>query len=356
MSDQISNDEDISVTHEYLIAGTVIILFGLLYWFLSGNFNNSFQNNSIKTSIPLVAENTSADHKTPRKGLPLTQVVGATSANASMPSKAPALEAKSPDANLSATSEVVPPETNIEESTATFASADMAVNNGLDGKLDTNISSVTQEQKELNKPLPTDNTKTTEVVDSLPEKSEETSVDVDNNKVTEATTVAKLANNLSEPEEKTESQPENKEVVPTYSLPDGTPIKISADGFEGDLQQLFQNGELNKPLTFDQIYFDTGSTKINAKSDRQIRVTAALMNAFPKINILLRGHTDNRGAPTDNFQLSLMRANSMGLALGTLGIDTERIRVLGMGDGFPVASNNTEKGRKKNRRIEILLQ
>ena len=80
------------------------------------------------------------------------------------------------------------------------------------------------------------------------------------------------------------------------------------------------------------------------------------MNTYPKTNVVLRGHTDNKGATKKNIELSLMRANSMGLALGALGIDTERVRILGMGDAFPINSNETEKGRKNNRRIEILLQ
>ena len=347
MSDTTSDNDDLSITQEHVIAGVVILLFGLLYWFLNGNFNSSSQDISVEPPIPLVAESPSADHKTPRKGYPLTQAVATTSATAIISSKV-----SSPDVKLSATSEASLPQKNSEEAVV----ADDEVTHGKsDSESDSKVSplpakSVAQEQNKLSEIIPP-NIDATETVENALEKTEEAPVVIDDTKV---------ADNLNQLKANTETnpKPENKEkeVVPTYPLPDGTPIKISANGFEGELQQLFQNGEVNKSLTFDQVYFDTGSTEISTKSDRQIRVTAALMHAFPKMNILLRGHTDNRGAPTDNFQLSLMRANSMGLALGALGIDTERVRVLGMGDGFPVGSNNTEEGRKKNRRIEILLQ
>ena len=343
MSDTTSDNDDLSLTHEHIIAGVVILLFGLLYWFLNSGNSGGSQDIFIPSSTPLASASVNTESKAPRQGSPLIPATVATTATTSGTTH----------------SSIKPPsDTNV--------SVDSAV--GSAGKKTLEVATVVQGSSNESPPVETEvetevveqTTVVSETKDAAENKSDQTEP------ATEVVPAADdIANNINKGESPTVIEPDNTnpnkvennvEVVPTYSLPDGTVVKISANGFEGDLQQLFQNGELNKPLTYDQIYFDTGSAKINAKSNRQIKVTAALMNAFPKTNILLRGHTDNRGSATDNFQLSLARANSMGLALGALGIDTERIRVPGMGDAFPIASNNTDKGRKKNRRIEILLQ
>ncbi len=350
MSDTTSDNDDLSLTHEYMIAGVVIFLFGLLYWFLNGHSEDDSISPLLSSAPATTLESTR--EKMPRQGHPLVPAAVATSAVAATTAATATTTAKEPlaDSDLSISSEVEQSRQNNtpdtlaqdEKSVSPVAETDAPEKASLASKADESVAKTAE----------------TKVA---PEQAAATVANETTNKANQAETtgVAKpdTGNAVADTaEEGKAASSSNEEVAPVYSLPDGTKIKLSANGFEGELQQLFQNGILNKPLTYDQVYFDTGSAKINDKSNRQIMVTAALMHAYPKINILLRGHTDNRGSATDNFQLSLARANSMGLALGALGIDTERIRVLGMGDSFPVASNNTEEGRKKNRRIEILLQ
>ena len=341
MSNTTSDNDDLGLTHEYIIAGIVILLFGLLYWFLNSGNSGSSQDIFIPSPPPLAPATVNTEGKAPRQGYPLIPAPVTTTASGTTHSSI-----KSPS------------ETNLSVDSAIDSSGKKALDVVAVVQGNSNESPL---ESEVEAKVTKQTIAASETMEVVENKSGQTEP------APEVVPVADdIANNLNKGESPAVIEPDstnnvenvenNVEVVPTYSLPDGSVVKISANGFEGDLQQLFQNGVLNKPLTYDQIYFDTGSTKINAKSNRQIKVTAALMNAFPKTNILLRGHTDNRGSATDNFQLSLARANSMGLALGALGIDTDRIRVLGMGDGFPLASNNTDKGRKKNRRIEILLQ
>lgn len=338
MSDTTSDNDDLSLTYEHIIAGVVILLFGLLYWFLNNGFSTT-------PSIPALAPvTTKVETKIPRQGYPLSPALaGSTAAVTAANIKSPS------DTSLSASTSVEMPEKNALQADAMTQKKDEQPQ-ATEAEVIEPVAETTESTE------PEENTSNQLEMTSETSSEEIPEADVIANNTNKTDLLATSKPEVSETSHTDPSNSDTKEIIPTYSLPNGEKIQISANGFEGDLQQLFQNGVLNKSLTFDQVYFDTGSTKINAKSNRQIKVTAALMNAFPETNILIRGHTDNRGSATDNFQLSLARANSMGLALGALGIDTERIRVLGMGDGFPIASNNTEAGRKKNRRIEILLQ
>ena len=340
MSDSTSNDnnDDLSPTHEHIIAGVVILLFGLLYWFL----NYPFQSSTAPTILsPATTIQTTEGKllKPLKQGQPLVPATATVAASTA--SVMDTTLTTSSDAVLAINSENQSRD-NISLNTKTIAQSEKiespivkmdvteekaTLNTGIDEAIK-NSSDVAPEQPPVSTAGNT--------ADKIPDKANQAELPIVTANADKSKTTTDLA--------------------PEYTLPDGTAIKIASTGFEGELQQLFQRGELNRPLTYDQIYFDTASSKINAKSNHQIQITAALMNAYPKSNILLRGHTDNRGSASNNFQLSLARANSMGLALGALGIDTARIRVLGMGDSFPVASNNTEEGRKKNRRIEILLQ
>jgi len=357
----MSDNDDLSLTHEHIIAGIVILLFGLLYWFLNNGWNQGSQSSPLIATAPAltakkVALNDGNNQIEPSKnGYPLTKTATTTPIAASTATGATTSAIKNTTDNTAKGLQAKASATETSEAKATDNNTDNNVINSdvvSDAAIESEVSvtampSETQESNLQTPPV----ADTASHVDKALDKEEIPS------ETTALTDTEQNSDQKAEPPADTVAKnTQQEDVVPSYSLPDGTIIKISPNGFEGDLQQLFQNGELNKPLTFDQIYFDTGSNKINAKSDRQIRVTAALMNAYPETNILLRGHTDNRGSPSKNFQLSLMRANSMGLALGELGIDTERIRVLGMGERFPIAPNSTEEGRKKNRRIEILLQ
>ena len=71
---------------------------------------------------------------------------------------------------------------------------------------------------------------------------------------------------------------------------------------------------------------------------------------------MITGHTDARGAEAWNLQLSLMRARSVADYLVAAGVGVERLRVDGKGSANPVADNNTEIGRRMNRRIEFGLE
>ena len=75
----------------------------------------------------------------------------------------------------------------------------------------------------------------------------------------------------------------------------------------------------------------------------------------PAIRIRIVGHTDDVGSDRDNQILSEGRANSVRQAMIDRGIDATRIEFEGHGEKEPVATNKTEEGRAKNRRVEFMV-
>jgi outer membrane protein OmpA-like peptidoglycan-associated protein len=82
---------------------------------------------------------------------------------------------------------------------------------------------------------------------------------------------------------------------------------------------------------------------------------AQTLNAYPSTFIDVSGHTDSIGTDAVNQRLSEQRANAVADYLTYQGINRARIATRGYGKQFPIASNDTEEGRAKNRRVEIKL-
>lgn len=101
------------------------------------------------------------------------------------------------------------------------------------------------------------------------------------------------------------------------------------------------------------IYFDTDKTAIKPESDATLREVASLLQNDAGLKLEVVGHTDNVGSKEHNDTLSRGRAMAvMGWLLAN-GIDAERLTPSGRGFDEPVASNDTEEGRAKNRRVEL---
>tara|TARA_R110000751_G_scaffold2470_3_gene13018 strand:- start:29980 stop:31620 length:1641 start_codon:yes stop_codon:yes gene_type:complete len=138
-------------------------------------------------------------------------------------------------------------------------------------------------------------------------------------------------------------------------LPNGTKLNIPEGGFEDNFLSYIKDGkmEAGKYYAFDRLYFNTGSSSLDANSMNQIENVAAIMKAYPKVNILFRGHTDNTGSIEGNKSLSASRALSVKNTLVEMGVASGRINTQGMGSIDPIADNATAEGRAKNRRIDV---
>lgn len=102
------------------------------------------------------------------------------------------------------------------------------------------------------------------------------------------------------------------------------------------------------------IYFDTDKTELKPESKSTLEEVAKLLNADPSLKLEVAGHTDNTGGAAHNLQLSSGRATAVVNALvATYGIDRARLQAKGYGDSRPVAPNDSEQNRAKNRRVEL---
>lgn len=109
-------------------------------------------------------------------------------------------------------------------------------------------------------------------------------------------------------------------------------------------------------VTFDSgLLFGFDSSELQADAERNLSEFASSMNEYEETNILVVGHTDDKGAESYNQSLSERRAQSAADFLIKEGIASSRVQVEGRGEMEPVASNETADGRTKNRRVEIAI-
>ncbi len=103
------------------------------------------------------------------------------------------------------------------------------------------------------------------------------------------------------------------------------------------------------------IYFDTNKATLRPESQPTLREIATLLNKNPQMKLVIVGHTDGTGSFEHNMGLSKDRAEAVRTALvGQYGIVANRLRAWGVGYLSPVATNQTEDGRAKNRRVELV--
>lgn len=109
------------------------------------------------------------------------------------------------------------------------------------------------------------------------------------------------------------------------------------------------------PVVLNNVFFKTGSADLLTNSQTELNRLRDLLNNYPKLHIQINGHTDNVGNTVTNQSLSEARAKAVYGYLLAQGITAERLRYKGFGETMPIASNETETGRRKNRRTEFVV-
>jgi outer membrane protein OmpA-like peptidoglycan-associated protein len=105
------------------------------------------------------------------------------------------------------------------------------------------------------------------------------------------------------------------------------------------------------------IYFDTGKSEIKPESDAAISEIAKLLKNNGSLNVYVVGHTDNAGSFDSNMKLSKDRADAVSKILtDKYGIAAARLKPYGVSSLSPITSNDTEDGKAKNRRVELVKQ
>lgn len=108
-------------------------------------------------------------------------------------------------------------------------------------------------------------------------------------------------------------------------------------------------------LTLGDVLFDTNKADLRPAARSPIVKMVSFMREYPQRQLLIEGHTDSTGAADYNEALSERRAEAVRDALVARGIDSQRIRTVGLGEDHPVASNDSSSGRQQNRRVEIVI-
>lgn len=112
-----------------------------------------------------------------------------------------------------------------------------------------------------------------------------------------------------------------------------------------------------KNITIDSTsLFASGRYEISNSDVSELINSLYIIRSCKDCEIMIIGHTDNQGNSKSNYELSEKRALSVKKWMVEYGkVNQERIMIKGMGDSEPIADNRTEEGRKKNRRVEIIL-
>lgn len=108
-------------------------------------------------------------------------------------------------------------------------------------------------------------------------------------------------------------------------------------------------------LNENTVNFGFDSANLTSIAKTNLDKLAQVLKNNPDTNINVYGHTDSRGADDYNLRLSERRANAVVSYLSSLGIASNRMIAKGIGEAEPIASNDTDAGRAKNRRVEFAI-
>ena len=129
------------------------------------------------------------------------------------------------------------------------------------------------------------------------------------------------------------------------------------DVIEAETEKEDRSALFKKEVTIQlDIEFGVGSVEISSTYFDQLKRVADLMKVSPNRSAVIEGHTDSMGPAAKNLQLSQRRAESVRQNLiDHFGIAQERLVAKGFGETRPIASNETPEGRRKNRRVTVIL-
>jgi outer membrane protein OmpA-like peptidoglycan-associated protein len=119
--------------------------------------------------------------------------------------------------------------------------------------------------------------------------------------------------------------------------------------------EIFANLLPEKIITLPEFTFSTNNWNINENVKPLLDTLFSYLQTNKTFKLLVNGHTDNTGLEENNIKLSEKRADAVKQYLVHKGINSERITINGFGSEQPIASNETEEGRAKNRRVELVI-
>lgn len=122
-----------------------------------------------------------------------------------------------------------------------------------------------------------------------------------------------------------------------------------------DAAAVQREGNLLSVVLKGDVSFDTNSSVVRPGLYGELDRIASVLVQYPQTLIRIEGHTDNVGSEAHNMDLSRRRAEAVKNLLVQRGVDGSRMEVVAFGESTPVATNDTEAGRQKNRRVELKI-
>jgi outer membrane protein OmpA-like peptidoglycan-associated protein len=108
-------------------------------------------------------------------------------------------------------------------------------------------------------------------------------------------------------------------------------------------------------VTLSNVLFSTNKATLQPGAHLQLERLASYLKDHPKQRVLIEGNTDNTGPAAYNQKLSAARARAVAQALELHGVSPSQYRTIGLGEAYPVASNDTAAGRQQNRRVDVVF-
>jgi OmpA-OmpF porin, OOP family len=142
-------------------------------------------------------------------------------------------------------------------------------------------------------------------------------------------------------------------------LPGGMKVSVPEGSFHYSLHQWLAgttDTTVPKRFVFDNLNFETGATQLTPESVPTVESLVVILKAYPAVAVRLEGHTDRTGDAAANKKLSLDRAIVVKEIMIKSGIPDARIGTDGYGQEKPIAPNEIEEGRAKNRRTELVVE
>ncbi len=139
------------------------------------------------------------------------------------------------------------------------------------------------------------------------------------------------------------------------NLPNGQKLDLAEGTFNYKFAKYLtdSSAKINQTFTFDNLNFESNTPNLVGSSDKTVQDLAKIMAAYPRVQVKLTGYTDNAGDSLQNRKLSIKRAFAVKSLLVANGVQDLRIDFTGRGSSNPIASNASEEGKAKNRRIEV---
>lgn len=139
----------------------------------------------------------------------------------------------------------------------------------------------------------------------------------------------------------------------------GTSMKVTQDVELGLPQAASVGAEtahtVGKVMNLDNLIFEQGKAKIEPASFAELDQVAGMLTTYPKMVIQLEGHTDVKGDPKKNLELSQQRVDAVKTYLITKGINKSKVKTKAFGGTQPLSREDTEEAHRMNRRVQVRI-